>query len=139
MNNEAILRDFMDRVWNGKDFDSVSRFVNSEYTIHLDTGDPWEGKILNHDEFKVRLRYSFDAFPDIHFLIETAISDGNYVAITWIMTGTNLGNIGDFPPTRKSIKTFGATIYHFKDGKISGHSQVFDRTTVMKQLGFLRP
>jgi predicted ester cyclase len=54
------------------------------------------------------------------------------------MTGTNLGPIGGFPPTGKSIKTNGATIYHFNDGKICGHSQVFDRTTVMKQLGFLQ-
>jgi predicted ester cyclase len=53
------------------------------------------------------------------------------------MTGTNLGNIGGFPATGKSIKTNGATIYHFDNGKVCGHSQVFDRTTVIKQLGFI--
>jgi predicted ester cyclase len=63
--------------------------------------------------------------------------DGHYVAITWTMTGTNTGKIGDFPPTNKSIKTNGATIYHFNEGKTGGHSQVFDRTTVVRQLGFM--
>ena len=137
MKNEIILRNFMQKVWNEKDFNSIEEFVSPEYTIHIDTGDPWEGKVLNRKEFETRLNYSFNSFPDIHFAIQNAISDGDYVAITWIMTGTNLGNLGDFPPANKSINTFGTTIYHFKNGRVSGHSQVFDRTTVMRQLGFL--
>jgi len=137
MDNESILRDFIQSVWNEKDFDRIGEFVHPEYTIHLDTGDPWEGKTLGHEEFAVRLNYSFHSFPDIHFAIQAAVADGDYVAITWIMTGTNRGSIGDIPATNKSIRTSGCTIYYFRDGKVSGHSQVFDRTTVMKQLGFL--
>jgi steroid delta-isomerase-like uncharacterized protein len=137
MTNEIILRNFMQKVWNEKDFNSIAAFVNPEYLIDIDTGDPWEGKILNHKEFETRLSYSFNSFPDIHFEIQHAISDGDYVAISWIMTGTNLGNIGDFLPTNKSIKTSGITIYHFKNGKVCGHSQVFDRATVIRQLGFV--
>lgn len=137
MNNEAILRNFLQKVWNEKDMNSVDQFVHTSYLIHIDTGDPWEGKTLDLEDFKVRLKYSFDSFPDINFDIQSAISDGNYVAITWIMTGTNLGRIGGLAPTGKTICTKGATIYHFVNGKVCGHSQVFDRTTVMKQLGLI--
>src|SRR4051812_21583221 len=112
MNNEIIVRDFMLRVWNEKDFNCIPEFVHPEYTVHLDAGDPWDGKTLNHEQFKIRLFYSFNSFPDIHFEIQTAISDAEHVAITWIMTGTNLGNIGNIPATNKSIKTLGSTIYH---------------------------
>ena len=138
MSNKKILKEFMQRVWNEKDFDSIPLFVDNEYSIYLDTGDLWEGKTLNNNEFKNRLEFSFNSFPDINFDIQTAIEDGNYVAITWVMTGTNLGNIGSFPPTGKPIKTLGATIYHFRNSKVSGHSQVFERTTIMKQLGFIK-
>lgn len=137
MKNEIILTDFMQKVWNEKDLNAIAKFVNPEYTIHIDTGDPWEGKTLDHKEFETRLKYSFNSFPDIHFEIQHILADGDYVSITWIMTGTNTGDIGDFPPTNKSIKTFGVTIYHFKNDKVCGHSQVFDRTSVMRQLGFL--
>lgn len=137
MTNESILREFIQKVWNEKDLYSVERYVHPVYTIQIDTGDPWEGKTLGLDEFKIRLHYSFDSFPDINFDIQSAIADGEYVAITWIMTGTNLGKIGGFPATGKSIKTNGVTIYHFDNGKVCGHSQVFDRTAVMKQLGFM--
>jgi len=54
------------------------------------------------------------------------------------MTGTNTGNIGEIPATNKTIEANGATIYHFLDGKIYGHTQVFDRTTIMRQLGFIK-
>ena len=137
MNNGAILKDFIEQVWNKKDFAAVELFVDEAYTVYRDNGDPWEGKTISQDEYKIRLRYSFDSFPDMHFAIQSSVADGDLVAVTWILTGTNLGNIGDIAPTQKKIETFGTTIYQLKNGKVCGHTQVFDRTTVMKQLGFL--
>jgi len=137
MNKEAFLRKFMEEIWNNKNFDKVEQFIDKEYTIHLDTADPWEGKTLSYSEFKERLKFSFDSFPDMNFEITSAISEENHVAITWILTGTNLGTIGDHPPTNKSIKTKGFTIYHFNNHLISGHTQIFDRKTVVQQLGFI--
>lgn len=127
----------MQKVWNEKKLDAIDEYVHEAYTIHLDTGDPWEGKTLNHADFVIRLNYSFNSFPDILFEIQSAIADGDHVAITWIMTGTNLGSIGGYPATNREIKTSGATIYYFNYGKVSGHCQVFDRNMVMKQLGFM--
>jgi steroid delta-isomerase-like uncharacterized protein len=137
MNNETILREFMQNIWNEKNFANISKFLADEYTIHIDNADPWEGNTLNQSEFETRLNYTFNSFPDIYFDIKTAVSDGNLVAITWVMTGTNTGQIGDLPATNKKIEANGATIYHFVDGKICGHTQVYDRTTIMKQLGFM--
>ncbi len=134
MNKEQILRDFMEKVWNQQRKDLVHNFVAESYHIHLDTGDYWEGKTLTHEIFKKRLDFSFRAFPDIHFEITSAIEEEEHVAINWILTGTNLGKIGDFPPTMKKIKTNGITIYHFNGNLISGHTQVFDRNRVSKQL-----
>lgn len=90
--------------WVLKHYKNTLRQTEDLLKELVSTGDPLEGKTLNHKEFEIRLNYSFNSFPDIHFAIHHAISDGACVAITWIMTGTNLGNIGDFPPTNKSIK-----------------------------------
>lgn len=137
MNKEQFLRAFMTEVWNEQQFDKVAFYVHHAYTIHLDTADPWEGQTLSHEAFKERLRFSFNSFPDMHFDITSAIEEENHVAITWILTGTNSGKIGGFPPTNRAIKTTGLTIYHFTNQKISGHTQVFDRVKVAQQLGFL--
>ena len=137
MDKELFLREFMKEIWNKKNYDKVEQYVHEAYTVHLDTGDPWDGKTLTHSEFRKRLSFSFNSFPDMNFEITSAIPEENHVAITWILTGTNLGMIGEYAPTKKAIDTTGITIYHFKDNLISGHTQVFDRTTVMKQLGFI--
>lgn len=137
MSKEDILREFMAEVWNNQRKDTVHKYIADEYQIHLDTGDNWEGKTLDHQEFKERLDFSFNSFPDINFEITSAIEEEKHVAITWILTGTNLGKIGDFQPTNKKINVKGMTIYFFNGLFISGHSQVFDRKSVMQQLGFI--
>lgn len=92
MNKETFLREFMDEVWNKKNFDKIAQYVHNEYTIRLDPGDPWEGKTLSHAEFKNRMELgSFTPFPDMNFDITSAIEEENHVAVTWILTGTNLG------------------------------------------------
>lgn len=137
MSKEEILKTFLKKVWNEQRKDLVETFVHPSYHIHLDTGDNWEGKTLKHSEYKERLDFSFNSFPDMHFEITAAIEEENHVAINWILTGTNTGTIQGFPPTHKKIKTNGMTIYYFKDNLICGHAQVFDRVTVAKQLGFM--
>lgn len=136
MNKEEFIREFMEDIWNNKNFDKVEQYVHPEYTIHLDTNDPWERKTLSHKEFIERLNFSFSSFPDMNFEITSSILEDDHVAITWILSGTNLGMIAGYPATNKSIRTAGIIIYHFKDDLISGHTQVFDRITVMEQLGF---
>lgn len=135
MENETILTRFIQKVWNEKDFECIPNFVSSKYTIHGDSSDPWEFRTLNYEEFAMRLDYSFDSFPDINFEIQLTISDGDNVAITRIMTGTN-NDKGVLPPTNKAIRTNGITIYHFNKGKICRHIQVFNRAIVKRQLGF---
>jgi len=134
---KSILLNYIDDVWNNKIFDKVEQYIDKEYTVYLDTDDPWEGKTISHQVFKARLRYSFDSFPDMHFEITSGIEDKNHVAVTWILTGKNTGLINGYQPTGKNIKTNGMTIYHFNNNLINGHTQVFDRVTVAKQLGFI--
>ena len=136
MKKEILIREFIQKVWNEKSFDSIKTFVEPAYKICKDPSDPWEGRTLNLEEFAMRLDYTFDSFPDIRFEILTALPEENSVAITWIMTATNKGKNGILPPTGKSIRTVGATTYYFIDSKVCGHSQVFDRATVIKQLGY---
>lgn len=136
MSKADVLHAFMQEVWNQQHTDKIGEYLAPAYTIHQDAGDPWEGKVLTHENFGERLQLSFVPFPDIHFEITATIEEATCVAISWIMTGTNLGPIAGFPPTGKPIRTTGMTFYHFEGDLISGHTQVFDRQLVMRQLGF---
>ncbi|CAN5392864.1 hypothetical protein BH11BAC3_BH11BAC3_02780 [soil metagenome] len=138
MKKEILIREFIQKVWNEKNFDCIPTYMAPGYTIYWDPSDPWDGRTLNYEAYAMRLDYYFDAFPDINFEIKTVIAEGTSVAVIWIKTGINNGKHGAFPPTGKSIRATGSTIYHFNNGKICGHTQVVDGTAVMKQLRFYK-
>lgn len=87
-----------------KEFNLVGQYVHNEYIAHLNTSDPWEGKTLSHSAFNIRLKFSFDSFSDVPFKIIPAFTAENHLEITWILTGTNLGMIGEVPATKNNLK-----------------------------------
>ena len=72
--------------------------------------------------------------PDQVFDIQSIVSDTGVVSITWLWSGTHLGKIEDFEPTRKTLTMSGATTYFFEQGKLSGHWQISDRLAIYQQL-----
>jgi steroid delta-isomerase-like uncharacterized protein len=133
----AILRDFMEQVWNRGDGDAVDRFLAETYTIHSDPGDPWEGSALTREGFRERLLTSRAPFPDLVFELHECVEEGDRVAIAWTMRGTHAHSVDDLPATGGRIEVAGMTIYYFEGERIAGHRQVVDRLSVMRQLGLL--
>jgi steroid delta-isomerase-like uncharacterized protein len=136
--NAERLVQFLEQVWNAGDVAAVDRFLAEQYTIHSDPGDPWDGQTLSREAFKSRLTTSRAPFPDLRFEPDDVIADGDRVAVSWTMRGTQLGALGDRPPTGRSIDVQGMTIYYFVEGRIAGHRQVVDRLAVARQLGLDR-
>ena len=136
--NVTRLRDFFDRVWNTGDIAAVDEFLGDSYTIFSDPGDPWDGHTLDREGFKQRLAVSRDPFPDLTFEITNTVSQGEVVAVAWIMRGTQTGPLPGIPATGNAITVNGMTMYSFADdGRIIGHRQVVDRMRVAQQLGLL--
>jgi len=133
--NARRLVEFMERVWNAGDLAAVDRFLAERYTIHSDPGDPWDGQTLSRAGFKDRLTTSRAPFPDLRFELGDIVADGDRVAISWTMRGTQVGALGGRPASGRAINVQGMTIYYFADGLITGHRQVVDRLSVVQQLG----
>lgn len=133
--NKDILRKFIEEVWNKGNLEWVDQLVAEQYTIKNDPGDPCEFKTINLEIFKSRLQQSRTIFPDLHFDIVEMNAEDDKVVISWFMTGTQRGDLPNLPATGKKIKVSGITIYYFKEGKIIGHWQVFDRLSLLAQLG----
>jgi steroid delta-isomerase-like uncharacterized protein len=136
--NAQALTEFMESVWNRGDLDAVDRFLADEYTIHSDPGDPWDGKVLTRSAFQDRLLTSRAPFPDLHFDLIEVIAEGDRVAIAWNMRGTQTGPLGQLASTGRRIDVQGMTVYYFWNGRITGHRQIVDRLSVVRQLGIAR-
>lgn len=65
------------------------------------------------------------------------LEDGDRVAVSWRMRGTQRGEIPGVEGTGHAIDAPGITIYYFSGGKITGHRQAMDRVALMQQMGLL--
>lgn len=129
------LAAFIDTVWNEGDAAALAQFLAPGYAIRHDPGDPWEGQVLDHAGFAERLALSRAPFPDQRFEILGMFEDGTEIAMTWNWSATHLGEMAGFPPTGRTIRMSGATVYSFdSENRLTGHWQVADRLSVFRQL-----
>jgi len=139
MNNlKTTLQTFMDVIWNAGDFSNIADIVSEAYTVKHDPGDAWEGQTLDRATFQERVMYSRNAFPDLNFAIQDMLQEGNRVAAFWIMSGTHEGDLPNLPASGHKFAISGMTIYDFDEhGKVSGHTQAYDRFGFLAQMGVL--
>jgi steroid delta-isomerase-like uncharacterized protein len=58
------------------------------------------------------------AFPDIHYVIEDVIEEGDRVAVRFQWRGTHRAPFRGYAASGKTITDTGIAIYHLRDGKI---------------------
>lgn len=132
---KQFLTSFLEEVWSLGEIDACDRFVGSSYTIQHDPGDPWNGRTLDREAFKDRVRQSRAPFPDQRFYVQSLLEDDGKIAVAWTWTATHAGDFPGFPASGRVLKMSGLTIYEFDgDGLLSGHWQVSDRLGIFQQL-----
>jgi len=132
--NGHVLRAFIGDVWDRGDLTSIDGYIAPTYTVYHDPGDPWHGQTLTLEGFCERVETSRAPIPDQCFDIQSLTPADDRVCITWLWSGTHLGEIGGFAATGKRLNMSGATLYYFQDSKITGHWQIADRLTIYEQL-----
>ncbi|MCW1916562.1 ester cyclase [Luteolibacter sp. GHJ8] len=131
---KEILSRFLKEVWTDGDADAAERYIAPSYTIRHDPGDPWDGKLLDLEGYKERVRISRAPFPDQRFEVQELFADGDAVVVTWLWSAPHLGEIPSFPASGKTIRMSGATVYYFDGDRLTGHWQITDRLGVYRQL-----
>lgn len=134
-NLKSTLQTFMDEVWNQGDFTNLAELLSPAYEIKHDPGDPWDGKTLDIEEFKTRVMYSRNAFPDLDFELHEMVEEKDIIASRWTMSGTHKGDLPQLPATNRPFSITGMTFYYFEAGRVSGHRQSFDQLAFLTQIG----
>jgi steroid delta-isomerase-like uncharacterized protein len=134
VNLKETLDNFVQEVWNDGNIEASDNFVAAKYKIHHDPGDPWDGKELDLEGFKERVRLSRAPLPDQCFDIHEHFVECNRVVITWFSTATHGGDFPGFPASGKKLQMSGATVYYFDKDRIAGHWQITDRLGIFRQL-----
>ena len=80
----------------------------------------------------------FSSFPDVQFLTEHLLIDGNRAVQFLKMVGTQKGDFCGLPPTGKRFAAQCAFLYLFAGDKIAHEIRVYDFTEILLQLGVLK-
>ena len=83
----------------------------------------------------------FGAFPDahvdvhdVHILGDVAVEEGTFIGTH---NGVLHGPMGDVPPTGRSVRVRYIQVLRFQDGKHVSFNLMFDRLSMLEQLGLV--
>lgn len=115
--NKNIIRRFVDEVENTGNVSSIREFISEDYT-----------EIYEGQSFPIGIQGAIDhvlgvrhVFPDLKITIKNQISEGEWVATVYSVTGTFNNEWFNMKPTGKQITFTGVNVDRIKDGKIIEH------------------
>ena len=128
--NKSLVRRFIEEVWNQGNLDFIDEVVASDYLDHMPQAE------ANGPE-GARQFYAalHTAFPDIHFMIEDQIAEGDKVVSRWTARATHTGEFMGIAPTGRQGVVTGIVIDRIANGKFVEGWSIFDELGMWQQLG----
>ena len=126
--NKALVRR-LNEIENKGDLDELFELFSSDYVSHYNTGDS------TMEENKKFWPTLWTAFPDIHYVLEDMVGEGNKVAFRESFTGTHRGEFKGIAPTGKKVKMINTCIVRIENGKFAEGWCTLDEWNLMRQLG----
>jgi predicted ester cyclase len=130
---KAVVRRYIEEVWNGHDLDAIDELVSPEYVNYAATTAEYQCGGAKHI-----MEWLLSVFPDHRFDIEDAAADGDTVAVRGTCTATHEGELWDIPPTGKRFAAQQQSHwFRVSEGKVAEHWAVRDDLSMMRQLGVM--
>lgn len=127
--SEALVRRYVEEVWNRGSVASLEELTTSTFTYHLGGQPPRDRQALANFIAATR-----QAFPDWRVEVDHAISDAAMVAIRWHGRVTHLGVFHRIPPTGRTVTVTGMNIYAVDGGRINAEWEQTDSLGLLQQL-----
>jgi steroid delta-isomerase-like uncharacterized protein len=129
--HKAIIRRYVDTVFNQKQLDRADETVASDFVDHAAL--PGQAAGLAGAVQKWTMFHA--AVPDLRITIEDMVAEGEKVAVRRSYRGTHQGPLFGVPATGRPIEIGGLSIFRIVDGKIAEHWELLDRLALLQQLG----
>jgi steroid delta-isomerase-like uncharacterized protein len=130
--NKAIVHRFSEAWMREGALDVVDEIMAADYV--------WHGSDLSGIEaFKNNIVWWRTVFPDIHFVIEDMIAEGDRVAARYSCSGTHEADFAGVPATGKKVTWTAIVIFRYVDGKIAEMWVDQDALGRLQQIGAIPP
>ena len=129
--NKKVIRTFMEEVLNEGRFERMDDLV-MEHFVEL---DPLPGQSQGREGLREVLQQMRISFPDMHWVVEEMIGEGDKVCTRFTWTGTQRGAFLGVPATGRPVAVKGVVIDRLSDGKMADSRILMDTLGMLQQLG----
>lgn len=123
---------YTEEVWNSHNPDALDKYFAPDARVHSMTPGSIAGTGL--DYLKERAQSLMSAFPDIHFVIENVVEQGDILAARVTLEGTQRADFAGVPATGKRMKVYDFATYRIVEGKITDVWSLIDIQAMRTQL-----
>ena len=123
---------YTEEVWNSHNPDALDKYFAPDARVHSMTPGSIAGTGL--DYLKERAQSLMNAFPDIHFVIENVVEQGDILAARVTLEGTQRADFAGVPATGKRMKVYDFAMYRIVEGKITDVWSLIDMQAMRTQL-----
>jgi steroid delta-isomerase-like uncharacterized protein len=128
-----LVRDLLE-AWNVHDPERIESFYAQQYEgVDVGQAKPQRGP---QDVSRLVKRY-LQAFPDLRFVDEEIVVQGNRAALVWTARGTHAGELMHIPPTGRSIAVRGTSVLTVENGKVTRGLYIWDVAGLLRNIGLL--
>jgi predicted ester cyclase len=129
--NKEIMQRLVEEYFNTGDPAITDEWLSPNFVNHnLSWGIPED-----REGFEQYVQALHSAFPDLHFVVDQLIAEGQTVAAYLTATGTHQGQFWGVEPTDKNVSVSTIWIARFSEGKVSEWWSTWDWWSLMQQLG----
>jgi predicted ester cyclase len=129
--NKAIVRAYVETVWNRRQLQRADDVVAPDFVDHA----PLPGQAPGLDGAKRKWAMYLDAIPDLRVTIEELMAEGDKVAGTPHLRGHAQGRAVGHTGHWQQLRVGGISIFRLAEGRIAEHWEQLDRLALMQQLG----
>jgi hypothetical protein len=124
--NRAVARRFIEEVLGRGNYAILPELTTESYLDHS----------LPSGVTPVQSIAAFRAgFPDLEATVEDVIAEGDKTVVRWVVTGTNSAEFFGMPPTGRSVRMSGLSMYRFEGGRMAEGWVEYNQLGLMQQLG----
>ncbi len=139
--NKALVRREIE-AWNRGNLTELLATIDEVYApdfvYHL-PNLPFPGGIRSREDYKQFCTSFLAAFPDLEWIIEDLIAEGERVVVRYTFRGTHQGQWRSVAPTGKAMTFTGTLTYRIVDGKAVEAWDNADQLSMLRQFGILPP
>lgn len=123
-------------VWNERRLEFLDQLIAETHALAEPT---MSGTSVGPAAYKRQVERFLAGLPDLKFTVDETVSDGDKLVVYWTMNGTQRGTLFGVPATNKKVNICGVTMHEIADGKILESTVIWDRMSLVKQLGIEMP